>query len=103
MLITIITNETSGAEFMEIYADYDEIHRETFSPEYFINRVIDTNRLPGKSYADKKALLRNQAIDYSLQNNFVMYGSDLVEIGAYFEKYGKRYGLIKEFRENGII
>lgn len=103
MLITIITNETSGAEFMEIYTDYDEMHRETFSPEYFINRVIDTNRLPGKSYADKKALLRDQAIDYSLQNNFVMYGSDLVEIGAYFEKYGKRYGLIKEFRENGII
>lgn len=103
MLITIITNETSSAEFMEIYADYDEMHRETFSPEYFINRVIDTNRLPGKSYADKKALLRDQAIDYSLQNNFVMYGSDLVEIGAYFEKYGKRYGLIKEFRENGII
>ena len=103
MLITIITNETSGAEFMEIYADYDEMHRKTFSPEYFINRVIDTNRLPGKSYADKKALLRDQAIDYSLQNNFVMYGSDLVEIGAYFEKYGKRYGLIKEFRENGII
>lgn len=103
MLITIIVNETSGAEFVEVYADYDEMHRETFSPDYFINRVIDTNRLPGKSYADKKALLRDQAIDYSLQNNFVMYGSDLVEIGAYFEKYGKRYGLIKEFRENGII
>lgn len=103
MLITIITNETSGAEFMERYADYDEMHRETFSPEYFINRVIDTNRLPGKSYADKKALLRDQAIDYSLQNNFTMYWSEFAAIEDYFEKYGRRYGLIKEFRENGII
>ena len=103
MLITITTNEISGAEFMETFADYEEMHRETFSPEYLISRVINTERLPGKTYADKKALLRDQAIDYSLQNNFVIYGSDLVEIGAYFEKYGKRYGLIKEFRENGII
>lgn len=28
---------------------------------------------------------------------------ELYEFGAYFERLGKRYGLLKEFRENGII
>ena len=29
--------------------------------------------------------------------------SDLADFAAYFEKLGKRYGLVKEFKENGII
>lgn len=28
---------------------------------------------------------------------------ELAESTAYFEKIGKRYGLLKEFKENGII
>lgn len=28
---------------------------------------------------------------------------EIAESQAYFEKIGKRYGLIKEFKENGII
>ena len=28
---------------------------------------------------------------------------EIAESQAYFEKIGKRYGLLKEFRENGII
>ena len=27
----------------------------------------------------------------------------LAEWGAFFEEYGKKYGLLREFRENGII
>jgi len=29
--------------------------------------------------------------------------SDLARCQRYFEKLGRRYGLLKEFRENGII
>lgn len=30
------------------------------------------------------------------------YASEYAEMASYFEKLGKKYGLLKEFRENGI-
>ena len=56
-------------------------------------------------YEENKERVRQEAIDYS--NSFAegreYYWSEIAEIGAYFEKQGKRYGLLEEFRENGII
>ena len=41
------------------------------------------------------------------QNDFteynICYWSELATISEYFEKLGRRYGLLTEFRENGII
>lgn len=58
-----------------------------------------------KSYQERKEEARQQAIDY--QNSFTegqtYFWSEVAEIGAKFERLAKRYGLIKEFRENGII
>lgn len=58
-----------------------------------------------KTYAQKKEEIRQQAIDY--QNSFTdgktYFWSELAEIGAKFERLAKRYGLFKEFKENGII
>ena len=55
------------------------------------------------TYARNKAVARQEAIDW--QNDFgnhnYSYG-ELAEFGYYFEKLGRRYGLLKEFRENGI-
>ena len=56
------------------------------------------------TYNEKKAKLREEAVkwrhDYS--RHCYSYG-ELTEKQAYFEKEGKKYGLMKEFRENGII
>ena len=56
------------------------------------------------TYSEKKEKIREEAIDWQLDfsNHNYSYG-ELAEIQAYFEKVGKKYGLIKEFRENGII
>ena len=35
----------------------------------------------------------------AMKNN---YWSDLATWGEFFAKYGKRYGLMREFHENGI-
>ena len=55
------------------------------------------------TYETKKAVARQGAIDW--QNDFgnhnYSYG-ELAEFGEHFEKLGRRYGLLKEFRENGI-
>ena len=67
---------------------------------YYIPLVIS-----GKNYQEKKADLRNKAIEY--QNTYYdfcnySYG-ELSDIQTFFEKAGRRYGLLTEFTDNGII
>ena len=55
-------------------------------------------------YYEKKAEIREQAIMWQLDfNNHNYSWKELADYGEYFYKQGKRYGLLKEFRENGII
>ena len=55
------------------------------------------------TYASNKAVARQEAIDWQndFDNHNYSYG-ELAEFAIHFEKLGKRYGLLKEFRENGI-
>ena len=56
------------------------------------------------TYQEKKEYVRQKAIDW--QNSFQYclwsYG-EVAEFQAKFERLGKRFGLLKEFKENGII
>lgn len=53
-------------------------------------------------YQIKKGKIRQEAIEW--QNNFDSYSlEEIIHAGNYFEKMAHRYGLIKEFKENGII
>lgn len=55
-------------------------------------------------YNYRKESLRLEAIYWQLDfsNNNYSY-LELFNWQCYFEKMGKRYGLLKEFRENGVI
>ena len=56
------------------------------------------------TYIERKEKARNKAIDYQHNfNEYVHSYSELALYSEYFYKLAKRYGLIKEFRENGII
>lgn len=85
-----------------IYYSFEEWHVGTFSPIIEIKAMI-LFKIKGKNYTERKASLEDLAIEYS--NNTgetcLSYG-ELMEIGNFSEKNGKRYGLLKEFRENGI-
>lgn len=57
-----------------------------------------------KSYKERKEEIRQQAIEWQTNfasNNYSYY--DLMIWGDYFTKKAKRYGLLKEFKENCII
>ena len=56
------------------------------------------------TYSEKKAKLREEAVEWQhdFSEHCYSYG-ELAEKQAYFEKEGKKYGLLKEFKENGII
>lgn len=54
-------------------------------------------------YLIEKEKARQKAIEWQLDfsnNNYSYY--DLMIFQEYFYKLGKRYGLLKEFHENGI-
>ena len=57
-----------------------------------------------KSYAAMKAAVRELAIDWQLAaaDQNLSYG-ELADSMAYFERVGRRYGLLQEFRENAIL
>ena len=54
-------------------------------------------------YAQKKEQIRQQAIQWQddfARNNYSYFV--VFQRQRYFEKMGRRYGLLKEFRENAI-
>ena len=55
------------------------------------------------TYATKKAVARQEAIDWQdgLFRDNRSY-EEMREAAEHFEKLGRRYGLLREFRENGI-
>lgn len=55
-------------------------------------------------YEKEKAAAREAAIEWQLSfNERPMFWSDLAEASERFEKLGRRFGLMREFKENGII
>ena len=58
----------------------------------------------GKTYQERKADLKDKAIEWS--NSVGQYPrwsyGELATIQDFFEKFGRRYGLLKEFHENCI-
>ena len=55
-------------------------------------------------YAREKENARQKAMDWQTEyyNNNYSYG-ELIAFAEYFTRLAKRYGLMTEFRENGII
>lgn len=54
-------------------------------------------------YKQEKELARQKAIDWQMEaaEKSLSYG-ELAEAQAYFERLGRHYGLLREFRENAI-
>lgn len=89
------TNYISG-----VVHSYRELWSETFAPIDWEILILD--RIKGGTYAEKKEQVHELAVQYSYMMDIPMSWYDVSEIGAWFEKYGRRYGLLEEFRENGI-
>lgn len=56
------------------------------------------------AYQRAKERARDKAVEWQHKANNQNYSyGELAYWGEYFERLGKRYGLVREFRENGII
>ena len=62
--------------------------------------------ISGRNYKERKNSLRDLAIDFQIVNDgetdVKLSIGELGAASAYFERMGKRYGLLREFRENCI-
>lgn len=57
-----------------------------------------------KNYKTKKEQARQQAIYWQIEwGKTSHFWSECAEASEKFKKLGKQYGLLKEFKENGII
>ena len=52
-------------------------------------------------YKKRKAEVRAEAVEYSYSEEELSYG-ELADKQDYFRRLGKRYGLLREFKENAI-
>lgn len=57
-----------------------------------------------KSYQEKKEQARKEAVEWSNTFKYKNYSyGELIVYEEYFYRLAKRYGLVREFRENGIL
>lgn len=73
-------------------------------PEIDVMSAIEVPlRIRGRSYKERKASLRTLAQDVQNADFGGLTYNEIAVLTDYFERAGKRYGLLKKFRENAII
>lgn len=90
-----------GQEIGKLYDLWDEYHADTFSPEVEPLELIDF-AVKGKNYRERQSSVGTTARDFQAADIGGLFMSDYARIGDWFTTQGKRYGLIKEFRENAV-
>lgn len=110
MIYAIIEDKTTNNDpyaVMETYRNCSEMIKRTFAPESVTAWIIDTNRPPkGNNYRTKQKRLQSKAHNYkyllTLYPHLKVYAAN-DNITDYFAKYGKKYGLLQEFKAMRII
>ena len=99
-----VYDNPNGERHAKVYYDWEQYFNDTFSPMCNRAFILDLSGIKGSSKQEKKEYLRAKAIEF--YNNYpdllFLKWSEYHEIGNFFTKYGKQYGLLKEFQAKGI-
>ena len=99
--------DTKGERHANLYYGlngYTQYFKDTFPPDTEHLACIDFV-VRGNSYAERKECVRNIAIDFQNADSEVSGGlswGEIAEVQGWFERMGKRYGLLTEFHENCV-
>lgn len=86
------------------FMTYRLLSKKTFCPDSEILLLINLEKGgKGRTYIEKKNFLRDQAIAYQSCCEYIDDLLAVVKISNYFEHWGRKYGLLREFKGNGII
>lgn len=99
MILANIEGNTS------IFFNSEAFIEATFNPciEY---EALYLGAIKGKTYAERKENAREKAVEYSINIETFTSGlswGEVYTIQCYFENIAKKYGLLREFRENAIL
>lgn len=93
--------DINGEEVAKLYDRGEDYARDMFSPLVEPLAVIDFSA-KGKNYRERQSSVQTIAMDFQTADIGGLFMSDYARIGEWFATQGKRYGLLKEFRENAI-
>lgn len=92
-----------GSERSEswVFNNIREYHEATFSPdvEVLCARVLEVK---GRTYDERKEYLRDLAIEIQHADDGGLSWMEVSMLEEFFRANGQRYGLLREFHENGI-
>lgn len=82
---------------------FREWQKDTFSPDTEKISILDFT-IKGKTYNERKANLEDIAKKWQLEFSGLSWScGELAEVENWLFKNAKRYGLVKEFKENAVI
>lgn len=93
--------DINGEEVAKLYDRGEDYARDMFSPLVEPLAVIDFS-VKGKNYHERQSSVQTIAMDFQTADIGGLFMGDYARIGEWFTVQGKRYGLLKEFRENAI-
>lgn len=93
--------DINGEEVAKLYDRGEDYARDTFSPLVEPLAVINFS-VKGKNYRERQSSVQTIAMDFQTADIGGLFMSDYARIGEWFTTQGKRYGLLKEFRENAV-
>ena len=85
-----------------IFNTWREYHAATFSPDCTVTACIPL-QLHGSTYAARRDSLRTVAQDIQSADNGGMSYGEVATLDYWLNTNARRYGLVTEFRDNGII
>lgn len=92
----------NGERHSALYDSCEQWARDIFSPLCDDINVINFHTT-GRNYSERKASARSVAVEWSTRGfAWGLSWLDCQRIADWFFRVGKRYGLLDEFRENGL-
>ena len=101
----LATISRNGKEETSLYYDFATLYKDTFSPETEIVNFIPF-QVSGRFFSEKQNSLRKTAIEFlkiDYNQAAELTGKELSIIHDFFEKNGRRYGMVKELRYMNIL
>lgn len=102
MLYAKIKDTNNGITTDNLFFSFSDLFTATFSPDLVTVSIIPF-KVSGKNYTERKENLADLAKEFSGACEGGFSWQEETTVLSWFETMGARYGLIKEFRENGII
>lgn len=97
----LIKARTGNKEECYVFDTWEEYFNVFFAPDYTDYFFTDF-RIKGKTYKEKKGYALALAIDFSYVDFSGLSLDELNKVREKFYSIGKQYGLLHEFKENGI-